>query len=210
MTDQQQIWNKRHDTGDHAKWSNQPRPFAIKVIEDIAPNVKLLELGCGVGSDARFFAQKGINVLATDFSPSVIRQNIERGLPDNLEFAVIDIAEPLPYDNESFDAIYAYLSLHYYDEAKTRDIFQEMARVLKPNGKLHFSCKSINDRKFGEGEQVEPGIFIAEGQIRHFFSLEYTRQLVKQNFKLVSLEETFARYNDKRSDFIECWAAKKK
>ncbi len=147
--------------------------------------------------------------MATDFSDTVVKQNIERGAQKNLQFTVLDMAGPFPYDDQAFDAVYAYLSLHYYSAEKTREIFQEIARVLKPRGKLYFTCKSVHDHKFGEGEQIAPDIFIRNEHIRHFFSMPYTRQLVEQNFEVVSLEETSARYIEDKSSFIECWAVKK-
>lgn len=210
MTDNQQhMWDKKHSAGEHAEWKDDPRPFAREVAENLQPHTRLLELGCGVGSDARFFANHGVDVVASDFSQVVIDQNNAQAHPDNLEFTTLDITDTYPFADELFDAVYAHLSLHYYNDETTRKIFTEIHRVLKPEGMLYFNCKSTHDPSYGQGEQIEPDMFVKNHHIRHFFSPEYTRQVLANDFDIVKLEETEETYADFPSNFINCWARHK-
>lgn len=79
-------WNKLHQNKSLEKYSYQPTNFAKEVIKLFPNNANILELGCGLGNDAIFFAQNGHFVLATDVSDEVIRQNQFRCNNPNLNF----------------------------------------------------------------------------------------------------------------------------
>lgn len=168
-----------------------------------------MELGCGEGNDSVLFAQAGHTVTATDFSDVVIRQNTERYSNNNLHFAEQDISEPLAFPDQTFDVVYARLSLHYFRDSQTRKIFQEIAHVLKQNGSLYFMCKSTGDRLHGKGTKIEADMFELDGHVRHFFSREYAEAMVKQaglTIKDVTVgnEEIYG----KVSGFVKVHAAK--
>jgi SAM-dependent methyltransferase len=209
VNDQKILWNKKHAAGEHAAMRDAPHEFAQELAPHITPGTKILELGCGVGSDARFFASLGVNVVSTDFSEVVIEQNMSAYGADNLSFEVMDITKPFQHTDKSFDIVYAHLSLHYYDYKVTKAVFREIARVLKGGGMLYFSCKSIHDPKYGEGKEIGPGVFERNGHIRHFFSLDYTQQLLDKDYEVVKLEEAEGVYSDGKSAFIHCWAKKR-
>jgi ubiquinone/menaquinone biosynthesis C-methylase UbiE len=56
-----------------------------KVSEYIKPGEHLLELNCGTGLDAVFFAQQGLSVLATDNSQGMLQQATEKIKQQKLE-----------------------------------------------------------------------------------------------------------------------------
>ena len=115
---------------------------------------QILELGCGVGRDAVFLAKNGHKVLATDSSEVVIKQDRQHFPDSGVEFTVLDMQEPFPYMPKSFDVVYTNLSLHYYSHQKTREIVEDIARILKADGILAFACKSVDDFHHGNGEEV--------------------------------------------------------
>lgn len=208
MTDQKTMWDQKHAEHEHANQEGVVHELASEITPELRAGQKLLELGCGVGGDAFYFAQLGLEVTSTDFSSVVINQNRAKFSLPNLHFKVLDITEPLPYKDSEFDIVYAHLSLHYYDEEITEKVFAEIKRVLKKGGRFYFSCKSVDDPKYGEGEEIQPGVFIRNGHIRHFFSVEYTKRLLAGHFKLIKLEEAQGEYVDGKSAFIRCWAEK--
>lgn len=202
------MWNQGH-AAQALAFGSEPSAFALQVVEQLRKGEKVLELGCGVGGDAILFAQHGAEVTATDFSDVVIAQNKEREAITGLNFEVLDIAQTFPYAAASFDVVYAHLSLHYFDAATTECILREIARVLKPGGRLYFACKSNHDILYGQGKQIEPDMFELNGHVRHFFSLEYTQQLLADNFEVLNIQEVSDVYSSKVSSFIRCWATKK-
>lgn len=213
--DMQSLWDKHHQEVRRAQLSTKPHEFALSIGQYLqsatSTRLKVLELGSGMGSDATYFASLGATVTAVDFSDVAIRHNTENNAyPKNLKFEMLDISKPMPYAAETYDAVYAHLSLHYFGQETTENIFAEVARVLKPNGMFYFACESASDPEYGEGYQVEPGVFLhKDGHARHFFSVPYTQDLVSKRFDMVKLEEGQGMYRGEPSAFVYCWAKKK-
>jgi len=190
MNDQRAHWDKKHEEGGLGHVAKPPSELAVDLNELVVEGSRILELGCGVGIDAGYFALKGHDVVATDFSEVAIEKNQELlGGVDNLEFKVLDIREPFPFGNEEFASVYAMLSLHYFPDRITKTIFEEIYRVLEPKGLLSFVCKSTSDPLFGKGRKIERDMFEFEGHVRHFFSKEYVKECLGSMFKVVSIEE---------------------
>jgi SAM-dependent methyltransferase len=185
--DQHDLWSHiyRDEPGSHEHGSGFPHAARSRLTR---PG-RILELGCGTGDDAAAFAQAGHTVIATDFAEHVIAANRDRwaGLP-TLDFRVMRTDEPYPFAVAAFDAVYAHLTLHYFTDEVTRRIVAEIRRVLKPGGLLLFACKSPQDPLYGQGEPIEPDMFVyPNGQVRHFFSDAYARTLLAEGFTNVEI-----------------------
>src|SRR5580765_4543064 len=99
---------ERHRYQEYAPWMPEVMGF------DQFAGQRLLEVGCGMGTDLLQFARGGAQVTGVDLTPRSIqisRQHFavydERG-----DFALSD-AEQLPFANESFDAVYSNGVLHH-------------------------------------------------------------------------------------------------
>lgn len=210
LPDQHALWNEKHAKGEHAAHRAEEMPFARQAAGFFPATASILEIGCGVGADAAFFSTRGYDVLATDISEVVIAQDKEiyAGLP--IRFEQLDITSELRFKEASFDVIYSHLALHYYDHATTRLVFEKLHRLLVRGGVLAFACKSVHDSRYGKGDEVEPGLFVAKGgHARHFFSIEYVRQLLGDDYDIAVLEEGEESYSDGVSGFVYCIAMKR-
>lgn len=208
IPDQRPIWDKKHTQGDHEELRGKPSPLA-EIAELYFPaSAYILELGCGVGRDAVMFASKDHRVLATDGSEVVIEQNAKLITKENVSFRALDMREPFPYGNNSFDVVYANLSLHYYSEQKTTEIANEIARVLKSGGIFAFACKSY-DSLHGDGEEIDRSVFASpSGATIHFFSEEYARSILEPAFEVMLLDEVEEVYKGRQSRIVRCIARK--
>ncbi len=175
---------------------NEPSDFAQSVFKILSQRNKLLELGCGTALDANFFARNGVHVIATDFTEQAIEDNKKENKLPNLSFEVLDISKAYPYEDATFDCVYACLSLHYFPAEQTKKIFKEISRVLKPVGVLAFRCKS-----------TEKDMFVLNGHIRHFFSIDFAKSLL-HGFSVLSLKQTEGVYDSDISNFVDCVARK--
>lgn len=98
---------------------------------------RVLEVGCGAGTDLVRFAKGGAIVSGIDLSPSAValaRQNFEQhGLPADLREAD---GERLPFGDNSFDVVYAHGVVQY--TSRPQALVDECRRVLKPGGEAVF------------------------------------------------------------------------
>ncbi len=194
------------------KWQGKPKmpvnDFARKCY-DLIKNKgfkKLLDLGCGLGADSLYFAKKGFRVTALDCSKTALDRF--KVLHPNIKYIQQDIGN-LDLKNESFDIIYAHLSLHYFDDQTTTKIFNKIFAILKKGGYVFVKCKSIDDPLYGIGEKTGKDMYKykKESHTRHFFSEEYMKNKLKK-FKITNIQKSSSVYADYRSNFIEAIAVK--
>jgi len=99
-----------------------------------ARGLKVLEIGCGLGTDGAQFAKAGADYTGIDLTEAAIglaRTRFEiSGLPG--EFRVAD-AENLDFADASFDRVYSHGVLHHTPD--TARAIGEIYRVLKPGGR---------------------------------------------------------------------------
>lgn len=100
---------------------------------------KVLELGCGLGKTATMLAMSGADVTAFDISYMSAfvtqKQAALNNVGDRVE-TVTAVGEKLPFADESFDVVFGKAVLHHLDVDQG---WSEIARVLKPGGKVAFS-----------------------------------------------------------------------
>lgn len=95
-------------------------------------NKLVLELGCGAGEAAIYFAKKGAKVVATDISKGMLEvvQKVAKKHKVILETQQC-LSHRLPFEDESFDIVYAANLLHHIELEPT---LMEVKRVLKKGG----------------------------------------------------------------------------
>jgi len=95
---------------------------------------KVLEIGCGLGTDGRHFVRGGANYISCDLSfhsLALARRGFELfGLPG--AFVCAD-AENLPFPDASFDLVYCHGILHHTPD--TERAIREIHRALVSGGK---------------------------------------------------------------------------
>jgi ubiquinone/menaquinone biosynthesis C-methylase UbiE len=163
----------------------------------------LLDIGCGTGQDSVYFAKKGMSVTALDLVSSSLERLSQR--EKRITCLTQDICQ-LNFPEGSYDVIYAHLSLQYFDDRQSHEIFANIFKILKKGGLFFVKCKSTTDRLYGEGENIGQDTFI-RGHIRHFFSRDYMAEVCRP-FQVLSLRKTCSRYGKDRSCFIEAVATK--
>jgi SAM-dependent methyltransferase len=95
---------------------------------------RLLEVGCGIGTDLVRFARGGARVTGIDLSQTAIDLARKNFALNNLSAEELRVAngEQLPYPNEAFDAVYGHGVIQY--TADPAQLIRECYRVLKPGG----------------------------------------------------------------------------
>jgi SAM-dependent methyltransferase len=99
-----------------------------------ARGLRVLEIGCGLGTDGAQFARAGAEYTGVDLTDAAIELARKRFEIEGLagEFRIAD-AENLDFAAESFDLVYSHGVLHHTPD--TARAVQEIHRVLKPGGR---------------------------------------------------------------------------
>lgn len=94
---------------------------------------KVLEIGCGVGTDGSEFARHGAQYSAVDLSEESLRLAKANFALHGLQGNFINSdTERLPFPDNSFDHVYSWGVIHH--TPNTQKAFTEIYRVLKPGG----------------------------------------------------------------------------
>jgi SAM-dependent methyltransferase len=108
-------------------------PVLLELLPPPGPGT--LDLACGEGRLSRLLKSLGHQVVGIDASPTLVQLAVthERGGP-----AVLADAAQLPFRDEAFELVVAYMCLHDIDGMP--EAVREVARVLAPSGWL---CAAI-------------------------------------------------------------------
>jgi ubiquinone/menaquinone biosynthesis C-methylase UbiE len=96
---------------------------------------RVLEVGCGTGTDCLQFARAGADIYAIDLTERGVEITRKRlaliGVSANVR---VGDAEALPFDDNMFDLVYSWGVLHH--TPNTKKAIAEVYRVLKPGGRI--------------------------------------------------------------------------
>jgi len=113
------------------------RPATLSLLPDVKDLI-ILDAGCGSGINTVWLLEHGATVTALDATPEFVEMTrVNSGQKENV--MQWDLEQPLTFaDKNSFDLILCSLVLDYIKD--WLPVFQEFQRILKPAGRLVFSC----------------------------------------------------------------------
>ena len=116
----------------YERWERSMSPRRLAFLKSCRDK-RLLEIGCGIAIDGRFFSSNGVDYHAVDMSIvslRLARQHFEtKALPPR--FSNAD-AVRLPFDDGTFDVVYSSGVLHHVPDMAAA--CREAVRVLRPGG----------------------------------------------------------------------------
>lgn len=191
----------------------EPSLFARNVVETLhVEGKKLIELGCGNGRDAIFFANANAHVTAIDQCDNIIELLTMRFQKiDQLQFKCLDFT--CLDNNTAYDIVYSRFTLHSISKTQEEKVLQWAYRNLNPNGKLCIEVRGQKNEIYQVGTPVdgEPDAFILNDHYRRFIHFEsFCTTLEGLGFKLDYAKEQkgFAPYNGDDETYIRVIASK--
>ncbi len=108
----------------------------------LSPSSNVLEVGSGSGGPALFVAATvGCRITGIDVNEFGIKNSNELAQQQNLEslasFQLADASQPLPFSEDSFDAIISNDAMCHVP--RRLEVLREWYRVLKPEGQMLFT-----------------------------------------------------------------------
>jgi SAM-dependent methyltransferase len=169
---------------------------------------RVLDLGCGTGNELRALRDSGHDAVGLDFSDEALDSARAKRIDAPLVRA--DMAEPLPFLDDRFDAVMSNVAFHYFPDAPTRRILSEIRRILRPGGVLLLHVNAIEQREMQERRgvvvrDIGPNHVVnADGGTSRFFSGDYLSDLLGD---WSEVELTFVPISDGGDPFKFVWRA---
>lgn len=183
------FWNKKHFEKNELTRMSRHSTFVEQSIKYFNKGGRILELGTGMGSDTLFLAGQGFKIVATDFSQPAL-DKLKEKTSDNahIETKQFDLSDQFPFEDQSFNAVYTHLTLHYFNRRITQQIYDEIYRVLKPEGVVAVLLNSVADSEYGAGEKIEDDYFdVPDKGPKRYFSMDSLQPFVRR-FETIILD----------------------
>jgi SAM-dependent methyltransferase len=112
-------------------------PYLYEYVPADFGGAKVLDIGLGYGTFGQLLAERGALYYGVDVAPNAVamtRERLRRLGTDAADRIRVASALALPFDDDTFDYVYAMGSLHHTGEL--RRAVREAVRVLRPGGTL--------------------------------------------------------------------------
>lgn len=114
---------------------SEPAHFAVRrdfLLAGVSAGERVLDVGCGEGGFAAELMRRGMKVVGMDVAEEPLRR--ARALHPELELTRVDGEAPWPFQDASFDAVWAGEVIEHV--ADTAAWLSELRRVLRSGGTL--------------------------------------------------------------------------
>ena len=122
--------------------------------------MRVLEVGCGTGLNLKLYQEAGCEIHGIDLSPSMVNAASKK-LGEKADISVGD-ASQMPYQDNSFDLVVGMFTLHEMPGSIRLPVINEMARVMKMDGRLLLVDFHPGPVRFPKGWFYKAAIFFIE------------------------------------------------
>lgn len=160
-------------------WGEKPTDNAKTVLELFQKNKikSILIPGFGYGRNARVFYDEGIHVTGIEISKTAI-ERARKYFGSEVTIHHGSVSE-MPFDKIQYESIYCYSLIHLLNKAERAKIIDDCYSQLKDKGLMIFVALSVNDKRYGLGEELEKNTFHSPQGLNLFF---YNKESIKDEF----------------------------
>ena len=164
---QADYWDERYSERDGAMWSGRPNGRFLVEVANLTPG-RVLDVGCGEGTDAIWLARRGWSVTAIDVSAVAVSRAREAAELAGVEIDWIcgDVLQ-MTFPVGSFDLV----SMQYpaLPKAAGEDAVRGLLDTVRPGGSLLAVYHDLDDehRKHMTSRGVDPADYVDADDLRH-------------------------------------------
>jgi ubiquinone/menaquinone biosynthesis C-methylase UbiE len=127
-------WTEKF-SGEH---NNKPKDqeTLIRFSKGIGNRKPVWDFGCGPGNTAEYLKNLGVQISVLDLSETILEQ--ARSIHPDINFQKGNILD-LEFDNDSIAGVIAFYAIIHFTEEQVSMAFNEIFRVLQPNGLFLFT-----------------------------------------------------------------------
>lgn len=137
--DSWEVWYGRTDYRRMPWFSPRPSPWVVRAVGDrwIRRRSRVLDVGCGTGSNAIWLEKQGLRTAGVDVAPTAIAIATDRARRAGVcpDLRVASAAE-LPFGRGAFDVALDTGCFHSLPLRLREEYVRELARVLAPGGRV--------------------------------------------------------------------------
>jgi len=151
--------------------------LCARVAEEISATDEVLECACGTGLLSGVIARKCKRLVATDFSPKMLKKAGKKYRSyTNIEFKEGNILQ-IEYPDEHFDIVVAANVIHLLDEPYKA--LAELDRVCRKGGKIILPTY-MNKNEKGKTSQFANVVGKAGADFKRQFTFDTYKQFIKE------------------------------
>jgi SAM-dependent methyltransferase len=122
-----------------SSWITAAQALEFFRLLELGPGQRVLEVACGSGGvTCRMAIETGAECIGVDINPHGIEAAQARAreleLSSRVTFQMVDAAKPLPFPDQSFDAIFCNDSINHIPARL--QVFRDWRRMLRPGGRV--------------------------------------------------------------------------
>lgn len=147
-------------------WNNarngSPAPLKIKLLRQIRPGWRVLDLGCGNGFALPEVIRRGGKYVGLDYSKNLLalaRKKYAAEIKKGKAKFVLSEATKLPFKDSSFDFVFSFAVAHHLPSEEARlKFFKEIFRVLEKGGRAEVDVWNLFSQPFVKRMKVKERI----------------------------------------------------
>ena len=162
----EQVYRAAGGNSENVPWADlRPHPLLVDWLAGLrfGPG-EALDVGCGLGDNAKALAETGMSVTAFDISPTAIKWAKQRFADTNIRFTSADLFAPPGLWRNKFDLVNEIYTLQSLPKALRLRAIRTIAGFVKPGGTLLVICRGRAEDETAKG----PPWPLAKSQIMEF------------------------------------------